>query len=301
MAAPTPFLARAERFARTGSTNDVVRGWLAAGEPEVCLAVADEQTAGRGRLGRTWQAPPGAALLLSAGFRPTWLAPGRAWRLAAAVALAMCDAAEDVAGLPLGTVRLKWPNDLVIEVGGPRALLAGPLHAGEAAARLAAPLALRKLAGVLGESEGLGTPDPRVVVGIGINAGWSAADFPAGLAGTMTSLHEASGGRPLDGDALLDGFTDRLEARVAALRAGYFDLAGWMERQATTGRMVTLEAEGGASPAGVASPSGAAPVRALGMDAASGALVVEDPSAPAGERLVHAGDVVRVRLAAGQV
>jgi BirA family biotin operon repressor/biotin-[acetyl-CoA-carboxylase] ligase len=295
MAPPAPFLARVERFARTGSTNDVVRGWLAAGEPEVCLAIAGEQTVGRGRLGRTWQAPPGAALLLSAGFRPDWLAPGFAWRLAAVVALAMCDAAEDAAGLPVGTVRLKWPNDLVVEVAGPRALLLGPLDPGEAAARLAAPLALRKLAGVLGESEGLGTPDPRVVVGIGINAGWAAADFPPQLAGTMTSLREASGGRPVDQDALLAGFTDRLEARVEALRAGYFDLAGWMERQATTGRLISLETAGETVPPEVAS------VRALGMDAASGALVVEDPSVPAGERLVHAGEVVRVRLAAGQV
>ena len=70
--------------------------------PEVCLAVADEQTEGRGRHGRTWTAPPGAALLGSLGFRPTWLAPDRAWRLAAVVALAMCDAAEDVAGSPPG-------------------------------------------------------------------------------------------------------------------------------------------------------------------------------------------------------
>ena len=71
----TEFIARQERFAVVGSTNDVVRGWLAEGTPEVCLAVADEQTAGRGREGRTWVAPAGGALLLSLGFRPTWLAP----------------------------------------------------------------------------------------------------------------------------------------------------------------------------------------------------------------------------------
>ena len=79
----TAFLARQERFERIGSTNDAVRAWLDAGTPEVCLAVADEQTAGRGRAGRTWTAPPGAALLLSrrlpaglAGARPR-LAPRR--------------------------------------------------------------------------------------------------------------------------------------------------------------------------------------------------------------------------------
>ena len=92
-----PFLAHLERFERVGSTNDVVRDWLAAGIEEVAIAVADEQSAGRGRGGRTWTAPPGAALLVSAGFRPGYLPPDRAWRLAAIVALAMADAAEDAA------------------------------------------------------------------------------------------------------------------------------------------------------------------------------------------------------------
>ncbi len=314
VAAAAPFLARLERFSRVGSTNDVVRAWLSDGTPEVCVAVADEQTAGRGRLGRTWQAPPGAALLASIGFRPGWLPAARAWRLPAVVALAMCDAAEDAAGLPVGAIRLKWPNDLVVEVSGPNALLAGVPDAAAAAARLSAPLALRKLAGILGESDGLGSADPRVVVGIGINADWPATDFPAVLSGSMTSLREASVGRPIDADALLDGFLDRLEARVEALRAGYFDLAGWTERQATTGRLVTLEGAGDTAPAGDTaavddtSPTGEATrkaagqgdlraVRALGVDAASGALVVEDDAAASGERLIHAGEVVRVRLA----
>ena len=75
------FLSRRERFDRVGSTNDVVRAWLGEGTPEVCLAVADEQTAGRGREGREWVAPPGRALLLSLGFRPVWLSPVRSVQL----------------------------------------------------------------------------------------------------------------------------------------------------------------------------------------------------------------------------
>ncbi len=279
---------RVDRFGAIGSTNDIVRDWLRAGEDEVCVAVADEQTTGRGRHGRTWQAPPAAALLLSAGFRPRWLDPDRTWRLAAVVALAMADAAEDAAGLPVGAVRLKWPNDLVIEAAGPNALLVGDLSPDAAAARLGAPLELRKLAGVLGESEGLGSDDPRVVVGIGINADWQAADFPPGLATAMTSLREASGGRPIDREALLRGFLDRLEGRIEALRAGFFDVGTWVERQATTGRAVQLEqADGSAS----------GPVLAAGVDGSSGALIVEDETAPGGDRRVHAGEVVRVRLA----
>jgi BirA family biotin operon repressor/biotin-[acetyl-CoA-carboxylase] ligase len=275
--------ARVERFASVGSTNDVVRAWLEAGEPEICMAVAGEQTAGRGRHGRTWTAPAGAALLATLGFRPSWLPADRTWRLAGSVALAMCDAAEDVAGLPTGAIHLKWPNDLVIEVSGPDALLIGELDAPAAAARLAGPIELRKLAGVLGESEGLGSEDPRVGVGIGVNADWRAHDFPPDLADTMTSLREASGGRPIDLDALLAAFQARLEARVEALRAGYFDLATWAGRQSTTGRMVTLDDD-------------RLPVEALGVDAASGGLVVADPTATGGERIVHAGEVRRVRL-----
>lgn len=281
-----PAFARVERFDRVGSTNDVVRDWLAAGEREICVAVAGEQTAGRGRNGRTWTAPPGAALLQSLGFRPTWIAPDRAWRIPATLALAMADAAEDVAGLPVGAVRLKWPNDLVVEVAGPLALLIGEQTPAEASARLAAPVALRKLAGVLGETQGLGTDDPRMVVGIGINADWPARDFPPELADSMTSLREASGGRPIDGDTLLDAFLERVDVRIEALRAGVFDVAGWTERQATTGRSVTVDAD-------------EAPVHALGVDTGTGALVVADDASPRGERQVHAGEVTRVRLAAG--
>jgi BirA family transcriptional regulator, biotin operon repressor / biotin---[acetyl-CoA-carboxylase] ligase len=284
----SPAFARVERFARLGSTNDVVRDWLANGEREICVAVAGEQTAGRGRNGRTWTAPPGAALLLSLGLRPTWIAADRTWRVPAVIALAMADAAEEVAGRPIGAVRLKWPNDLVIEVAGPNALLIGELDAQAAATRLASPVDLRKLAGVLGESEGLGTDDPRVVVGIGINGDWRERDFPPDLAGSMTSLREASGGRPIDREALLAGFVDRLDSRIAALRTGYFDLATWAERQATTGRLVTLDDD----------PS---PIHALGVDAGSGGLVVVDDETATGERIVHAGEVRRVRLARGGV
>src|SRR5690348_13538953 len=98
---------RIEQFRAVDSTQRVVREWLDAGEPEVCVAVAAYQTEGRGRSGREWVAPPGAALLASVGFRPEHLDARYAWRLAAVVALAMRDAAEAVAGLPDGTLWLK--------------------------------------------------------------------------------------------------------------------------------------------------------------------------------------------------
>jgi BirA family biotin operon repressor/biotin-[acetyl-CoA-carboxylase] ligase len=270
-----PLLSRQERFRSVGSTNDVVRGWLAAGAPEVCLAVADEQTAGRGREGRPWQAPAGRALLLSLGFRPTWLAAHHAWRLAAVASLAMADAAEEVAGLRDRTIRLKWPNDLVIEDGGASAT----------------ERVVRKVAGVLGETEGLGTDDPRVVVGIGVNGDWPADEFPPELAPGMTSLREASGGRPIDRALLLDAFLGRLEPRTLALRDGRFDSADWLDRQLTNRRLVRLVRSGGPDEV----------VRAVGVDPDSGGLLVEDPTAPMSERLVLSGEIHHLRLASDAV
>ncbi len=273
----TDFLARQERFPAVGSTNDVVRDWLSDGTPEVCLAIADEQTAGRGRDGRAWVAPPGAALLLSLGFRPSWLAPDRVWRLAATVSLAMADAAEEVAGLPDQAIRCKWPNDLVVETVGAAIPMAPQI-----------PTDVRKLAGVLGETGGLGSDDPWAVVGLGVNTDWRAADFPAELASTMTSLREASSGRPIDHAALLDAFLGRLEVRIAALRAGRFDVADWSARQLTTGRDVDVVAPDGTVET----------VRALGVDASSGALVVTDGRGDHGaERHVLVGEIRHVRLA----
>ena len=263
----SPFLARQERFDVVGSTNDVVRGWLADGVPEVCLAVADEQSAGRGREGRTWTAPAGHALLLSLGFRPTWLSPARVWRLAAVTSLAMADAAEEVAGLAPGTIRLKWPNDLVVERDG----------------------GVRKLAGILGETDGLGTDDPRAVVGIGVNADWPAEDFPPELADGMTSLRAVAGERRIDGSALLDAFTTTLEERIEQLRSGEFDEAGWAERQLTNGRLVRL----------IGHDAGEEVVRALRVDPVSGALVVADAGAPGHERHVVSGEIHHLRLDGG--
>jgi BirA family biotin operon repressor/biotin-[acetyl-CoA-carboxylase] ligase len=283
----TPFIARQERFASTSSTNDVVRGWLVDGTPEVCLAVADEQTAGRGRAGRQWVAPPGAALLLSLGFRPDWLEPDRVWRLAAIMSLAMADAAEEVAGLPDRAIRLKWPNDLVVELDGAATATLDDLSGEAARAALDAPADVRKVAGVLGETDGLGTAEPRVVVGLGINADWAARDFPPDLATTMTSLREASRGRPIDLAMLLDAFLGRVEVRLEALRGGRFDVADWTERQLTTGRTVRLERAGTTET-----------VRAIGVDVSTGALVVADPDAPDGERQVLVGEIRHVRLAA---
>jgi BirA family transcriptional regulator, biotin operon repressor / biotin---[acetyl-CoA-carboxylase] ligase len=119
-------------FETVDSTNRYLLQQAAAGKPEGLVAVADEQSAGRGRLGRSWIAPPGAALLVSVLLRPA-LPVDRTHLVTLAAALAAIDA------LPDAQARVKWPNDVVI---------------GD-----------RKLAGILAEADGAGA----VVVGMGCN------------------------------------------------------------------------------------------------------------------------------------
>lgn len=126
----------------TGSTNADLLAAAAEGAPDRSVLMARHQTAGRGRLDRTWTAPPGANLLVSLLFRDV---PDHPHELTQRVALAAAAACAEIVGV-LPT--LKWPNDLLL--GG------------------------RKLAGVLAQAGGTG-PD-YVVVGIGLNVRWAPDD-----------------------------------------------------------------------------------------------------------------------------
>jgi BirA family biotin operon repressor/biotin-[acetyl-CoA-carboxylase] ligase len=187
---------RVEWFTTLDSTNrralDAARGGAADG----LVVVADEQTAGRGRLGRTWEAPPGSSLLVSVLLRREG-DPGRAV-MAAGVALA--GAVEEVAGVGAG---VKWPNDLVV---------------GE-----------RKLAGLLAEVDG-----DAVVIGAGCNVNWES--FPDELAATATACN-LEAGRPVDRDALLATYLDRL-AEARATGAAVVD--DYRARLTTVGRAVRV-------------------------------------------------------------
>lgn len=260
------WLARFERFDVVGSTNDVVAGWLREGTPEVCVAVADIQAAGRGRDGRAWSAPSGAALLCSAGFRPTWLSPGHLWRLSAIVSLAMADACEVAGGLRNGAIHLKWPNDLVTI----------DRTTGE----------VRKLAGVLGETQGIGTGDATAVIGIGANVDWPRDRFPADLAGTMTSLAELAPGRVVDREVALHVFLQRLERLVTSLRTGEFPAEAWSRRQLTNGMIVLLDQPDGS----------AARVVAEDVDTETGALLVRDTADGGSRRSVVVGEIRHLRV-----
>jgi BirA family transcriptional regulator, biotin operon repressor / biotin---[acetyl-CoA-carboxylase] ligase len=260
------------RFDTIDSTNRYLLDEARGGAPEGVVAVADHQTAGRGRLGRSWEAPPGANLLVSVLLRPA-LAPGDRHLATTAVALAAADAVDAVVdGV---SVAVKWPNDLVAPDG-------------------------RKLAGVLAEADltsGGGDPasggvDPAsgsvdaapVVVGIGINVNWPASDedLPPELRGAAVSLRQLAGG-PVDREALLAVLLGRLEPRVASLATddGRASLAGDLRaRCRTIGTRVRVEL-----------PTGSFEGTATGITPA-GHLTVDDDGT---ERTVVAGDVIHVR------
>ena len=260
------WLSRFERFDVVGSTNDVVAEWLRTGTPEVCVAVSDVQAAGRGRDGRAWAAPSGTALLLSVGFRPTWLTIGHLWRLSAIVSLAMAEACEIGGGMRAGSISLKWPNDLVRidrASGG-----------------------VRKLAGVLGETAGIGSPDATAVIGIGANVDWPRDRFPAELADSMTSLADLAPDRNIDRELVLHVFLERLERGVTALREGQFPAETWRGRQLTNGMLVMLD-----QPDGTAET-----VVAQDVDTDTGALVVRGRSGGEEPRSVVVGEIRHLRL-----
>jgi len=167
------------RFAEIDSTNTYVLDQARQGANEGLVAVAEHQSAGRGRLDRRWESPPGANLLASVLLRPACEA-GELHLCSGVVALAAADACAEVAGIePV----LKWPNDLLL--GG------------------------SKLAGVLAEAEFEGTRLRGVVVGIGLNVAWPG---PADAGGTC--LDDAGGtAQPVDKGVLLDVLLQGLARR----------------------------------------------------------------------------------------
>ena len=236
-----------------------MRGWLADGADEVCVAVADEQTDGRGRLDRAWQDRTGSSLLVSAGFRPGNVSAAHGWRLPAIASIALLGAASSLLGPTADRLALKWPNDIIA------------VHHGR----------LRKVAGVLSEGSLEGDHLASSIVGLGVNVDWPKADYPDHLADSMWSLSEASGRRRIDRDALLTAWLERLEPLYQELRAGHFDRLRWADAQITTGASVAVD-----------TGSGIVEGTAVGVDGDSGALLVRTgPGQPLGA--IAVGDVIR--------
>jgi BirA family biotin operon repressor/biotin-[acetyl-CoA-carboxylase] ligase len=256
---------------RTGSTNADLLARALGGALEGVVLAAEEQSAGRGRMGRTWVSPPRAALTFSLLVRPAAVPPARRGWLPLLAGVAVASAVTAVTGVQ---TRLKWPNDV----------LAGPA----------------KLGGILAEAVG-----DAVVVGVGLNVSTEPGELPPPGPGALaaTSLRIAGSPAPdiagsaapdIAGSAALEreplliailaGFERWYQAWCRAdgdpersgLRAGYTQLSG------TIGRRVRAELPGGQVLSGPA----------VGVDL-DGRLLVRVSSGAVVP--VAAGDVVHLR------
>src|SRR5271157_4709970 len=256
---------------RTGSTNADLLARALGGAPEGVVLAAEEQSAGRGRMGRTWVAPPRAALTFSLLVRPAAVPPARRGWLPLLTGVAVASAVTAVTGVQ---TRLKWPNDVLV----------GPA----------------KLGGILAEAAG-----DAVVVGVGLNVSTGPGELPPPGPGALaaTSLRLAASAAPeiagsaapeIAGSAapereplliaILDGFERWYQAWCRAagdpercgLRTAYTQLSG------TIGRRVRAELPGGQVLSGPA----------VGVDP-DGRLLVRTSSGTVVP--VAAGDVVHLR------
>jgi BirA family biotin operon repressor/biotin-[acetyl-CoA-carboxylase] ligase len=206
---------RIEWRAEIDSTQRLARELARAGAEEGTCVIAEAQSAGRGRLGRTWHSPPGTNLYCSVVLRPP-LAPAAVPQLALVAGVAVAAAVAETTTLP---AEIKWPNDVL--VGG------------------------RKVAGILTELEAELERVRFVIVGIGVNLNTTA--FPAELADRATSLALAIG-RPVDRAAFTGRLLAALEERYGRFLAGGFAAvrAEWEARSALTGRTVRVQGPEGA-------------------------------------------------------
>jgi len=207
-------------YLRTDSTNSRARELAATGAPHGTVVTASEQSAGRGRQGRSWVAPPNKALLYSAIVRPL---EERHMMLPLAVPLAVCEAAEELN--PDLDCKVKWPNDILVDG--------------------------RKLAGVLIEAR---PQDGWAVIGVGLNLCIEDHEFPVELRDRATSIFAddrrtrergSAGPSPLlsAGPPLPGPLNQRLDHWVRAEPDEV--LLSWRKRDALKGREVEWEGGSG--------------------------------------------------------
>jgi BirA family biotin operon repressor/biotin-[acetyl-CoA-carboxylase] ligase len=237
-----PCADRISWFPEIGSTNDEALLRAEAGAPEGVVIVADAQTRGRGRLGRTWVSPPGAGIYASVVLRPA----RHTSLLTLAAGVAIADAIQASTGL---CTILKWPNDIYV-----------PMDESIG----------RKLAGILVEAGTSRTggatsvSGPYAVLGFGINV--QPAAYAVDVAGRATCI-ERELGRTVDRGLVLADCLAAIWRRYEDLQNGRADdvLAAWRTRAASTfGRAVRWDEDGGVA-SGVADgigPDGALLVRA---------------------------------------
>jgi BirA family transcriptional regulator, biotin operon repressor / biotin---[acetyl-CoA-carboxylase] ligase len=201
-----------EFHAAIGSTNDRARELLADPDGEGVAIVADLQTAGRGRRGRTWVSPPGVNLMVSVAFRPR-IPPELSSLLGLSVGLALQTACASVA--PDAGLAIRWPNDL-IETSG------------------------RKVAGVLIETVMTDDQLSEAIIGMGINANWPRDVMPPEIAAQATSLLDLSGDS-VDRPMLLGRLLDALDAEIRALERSESPIARAREASWLDGKQVEVD------------------------------------------------------------
>lgn len=202
-------------FEETDSTNVQAMRLAREGAPEGTLVVAERQTHGRGRLGRSWSSPAFVNFYGSWILRPA-IAPAAAPQLSLAAAVALARALTPLAP---GLVAIKWPNDCLLDG--------------------------RKVAGILTEMDAELDRVRAVVLGIGVNLNGGERAFPPELRATATSVRLATG-RKVDRIAFTAALCDALEAVYdRLLQDGFGALMGeWNEYSCLTGRDVTVECGG---------------------------------------------------------
>ncbi|MCH7610486.1 MAG: biotin--[acetyl-CoA-carboxylase] ligase [Chloroflexi bacterium] len=197
--------------ATIGSTNDRAAELAREGAPEGALVLADEQTAGRGRLGRKWRMPRGSGIAMSLIMRPSQMERSALGAIGLVGALATIDALE---GLKLEP-RLKWPNDVLL--GG------------------------KKVAGVLAEASWTGSTLDYVVLGIGVNVRPVPLGGGAALDYASTSV-EDSVGETVDRGSLVFSIVAGVDDWYQRLEAGEAHPA-WEERLAFKSEWVSISNE----------------------------------------------------------
>ncbi len=210
MTAPASTEAAIVRLATVDSTQAVAFALAERGAADRTVVVADEQSAGRGRRGRTWRAPAGTSLLASILVRSRLPRPLLA-TLSPTAAVATAEALRRVAPV---MARVKWPNDVLVDG--------------------------KKIAGILLESR-VGAAAPVTILGIGVNLG--QREFPPELAGIATSVALETG-RSVDRDAMLAVLLEEFDAWRARLEGEGFAPVRerWRALSDTLGRRVTVDA-----------------------------------------------------------
>jgi BirA family biotin operon repressor/biotin-[acetyl-CoA-carboxylase] ligase len=194
------------------STNALARELASQGAPSGTLVLAEEQTAGRGRLERRWLSPAGLNLLFSLLLRPR-VRPEQAFALTMTLALAGAEAIERSAGV---TCLIKWPNDLFVRD--------------------------QKLAGILTELSVRAGKTEYAVLGLGLNVHWHPEDQPEFSRRTTSILKET--GKPISRNDLLIQILGRFEEYYRQFLSGSVDLLyhNWNRLSLLTGREVELDA-----------------------------------------------------------